>query len=376
MKILHIPQDEISKKNLISGIKTVLLEEVEWENKLENIESAIYFNSLIEEENEYCINNKNKVNDYNDILKYSPDFVIFDGFYSIKNYFISKFLLKHKIPYFIKPHSAFGKEAQKNGIKRTIKKLIANKLIFDKFLKKSEGILFLNEAERENSVYKKQFSFILPNGINGVEKEIMINKYMNNEEIRFMYLGRIDFYAKGLDLLLDVITSNNEYFEKENISFNFFGGKILQDGKLSREEEILYEATKKLDKIIKINNPIYERNLKMNKIAENDIFILLSRYEGMPMVILESLVLGLPCFVSKGTGMGEIIEENNAGWYWKEKEKLFEKLKKAIEEYKNNKEEYKRNSLKLANKYLWKNLIKDYEKEYKKIFKQIKNKDR
>ena len=94
------------------------------------------------------------------------------------------------------------------------------------------------------------------------------------------------------------------------------------------------------------------------------------------MVILESLVLGLPCFVSKGTGMGEIIEENNAGWYWKEKEKLFEKLKKAIEEYKNNKEEYKRNSLKLADKYLWKNLIKDYEKEYEKIFKEIKNKDR
>lgn len=91
MKILHISQPKISKKNSISGIKTVLLEEIKWENSNLKIESKIYALNKIEENEELYINNFSyKI----DILRYLPDFVIFDGFYIFSHLKIAKFLKK------------------------------------------------------------------------------------------------------------------------------------------------------------------------------------------------------------------------------------------------------------------------------------------
>ena len=45
-----------------------------------------------------------------------------------------------------------------------------------------------------------------------------------------------------------------------------------------------------------------------------DIFIQTSRFEGMPLGILEALSYGIPCLVTKGTTLGELIEMYNCGW--------------------------------------------------------------
>ena len=49
---------------------------------------------------------------------------------------------------------------------------------------------------------------------------------------------------------------------------------------------------------------------KMNQL---DYLILTSRNEGLPGVVLEASVLGVPCIVSKETNMGEYITQNEAG---------------------------------------------------------------
>ena len=121
MKILHIPQRRFALRKTISGIKTVLLEEIKWENKIEGVESKILIYDKIEEENPLFIN-RNSIKE--DILNYKPDFIIFDGFWTIQHYFIAKFLKKNKIKYYIKPHGAFNKIAQRNSGIKFIKKLM------------------------------------------------------------------------------------------------------------------------------------------------------------------------------------------------------------------------------------------------------------
>ena len=39
-----------------------------------------------------------------------------------------------------------------------------------------------------------------------------------------------------------------------------------------------------------------------------------SRFEGMPLGILEAMSYGIPCLVTRGTTLGELLEENDSGW--------------------------------------------------------------
>ena len=64
-----------------------------------------------------------------------------------------------------------------------------------------------------------------------------------------------------------------------------------------------------------------------------DMFIQTSRTEGMPMGILEALSYGLPCIVTEGTTLMNIVNDNNAGWgCHTDAESVAEALKNAINE--------------------------------------------
>lgn len=333
MKILHISSIGFENKNFISGIKSVLLEEVKWENKIHGLSSKILVFKKPEEENSFFLYNKNIKNS---ILEFKPNFVIFDGFYMIQHCFIAKFLKKNNIKYYIKPHGSFNKIAQNNSKIKFVKKVVARILFFNNYVKNSNGLIFLNQMEKENSIYRKEKEFILPNGIN--EIEIKLNKEIK-DSVNFVFLGRIDFFHKGLDILLDTILKNKEYFVKNKTIFNFYGN--------GKKEEInrLNSYLKKMPQIIKYHGSVYG-NDKFKVLNKNDIFILISRFEGMPMGILEALAIGVPCFISKETGMEKYIKQYNAGWVNENKKNLFEDLKKCIEEIKKNSEFYKINSLK------------------------------
>ena len=53
---------------------------------------------------------------------------------------------------------------------------------------------------------------------------------------------------------------------------------------------------------------------KREVLLKSDVFIQTSRFEGMPLGILEAMSYGIPCLVTRGTTLGEAIEAANAGW--------------------------------------------------------------
>ena len=45
-----------------------------------------------------------------------------------------------------------------------------------------------------------------------------------------------------------------------------------------------------------------------------DVFVHTSRFEGHPLSVLEALARGLPCLLTTGTNIGELVQSENAGW--------------------------------------------------------------
>ena len=53
---------------------------------------------------------------------------------------------------------------------------------------------------------------------------------------------------------------------------------------------------------------------KESVLRNADFFIMTSRYEGMPMSMIEAMSYGVPCFATKGTNLADEIREWDAGW--------------------------------------------------------------
>ena len=320
MKILHIAKFNDDKAN---GIRTVVPNHV--------IEQAKYEEVLFQNVLPYQIENlkyqvpfdkKNWPFNIQDLAgeQFIPDLVVFHGFYHIEMVVLAKKLVKAKIPYIIVPHGSLTKKAQQ--IKR-LKKIIGNIVFFNAFLKRAKAVQFLSKDEEQSSSVNNN-KFIGTNGCIIPDKQ---KRIFSTEKIRFVYIGRIDKFHKGLDLLLEAIVQTKELLRKNNCKFLLYGPR-------SKDFEFLQNMIQEenLQDLVVLNNAIHGE-AKEQVLLDTDIFIQTSRFEGMPMGILEALSYGLPCLVTEGTTLGGYVKEYNAGWVAETNaQSIAEILKKALRE--------------------------------------------
>ena len=91
------------------------------------------------------------INNNHDFLSFIelwiPDIVLFHSLYEIEFLGFARILNRKKIPYIVQMHGALSKENYK---KNRLKKLVANWLWYNSYLKKAKCIFYLNQAEYEN----------------------------------------------------------------------------------------------------------------------------------------------------------------------------------------------------------------------------------
>ena len=92
----------------------------------------------------------------------SPDIVVFEGFYSVKEVLFSCELRCKGIPYVIIPRGSLTRQALHNH--SWLKKKIAHWLFFNSFVKHALAIQFLTEKEYEDSIKLNKNHVIIPNG--------------------------------------------------------------------------------------------------------------------------------------------------------------------------------------------------------------------
>ena len=232
----------------------------------------------------------------------APDLVVFHECYNVKNLSLAKTLREKKIPYIIVPHGELSKTAQK---KKWLKKKVANLLLFNKFINNAIAIQCLSEKEKENTSFGKK-RFI---GYNGVNLSENFKTGFNYNKTSLVYIGRLEMNIKGLDLMVGAVKKIKDFMLKNSCTIDIYGPNFMD--RFKTLEELIEKE--QVGDIIKVHSSVVGQE-KEDVLLDADVFIQTSRTEGLPMGILEAAGFGLPCLITEGTSLSEIIDKNNCGW--------------------------------------------------------------
>jgi glycosyltransferase involved in cell wall biosynthesis len=221
--------------------------------------------------------------------------------------------------------------------------IIVNSLEFKANLKK---VLKLNSIKIFNPVKK----------IN-INKKLKINHFINFNGVKILSIGRLTDQKNQITILksLDIL-------KKKEIDFRFY---LIGAGyKLDTLKQ--YVEDHNLSNHVKFGG--YKENAN-EYMGSSDLFILSSKYEGLPNVLIEAQLQNVPIISSNcSTGPREILLNGKLGYLFRVGN--YTSLSKMIIDFTKNKKTFL-DKAKLAKKYLYRF---DYEKnlnEYYKIINKI-----
>ncbi|MBQ7792194.1 MAG: glycosyltransferase [Clostridia bacterium] len=232
----------------------------------------------------------------------NPDLVVFHEVYRPAFLKLARLFRKNRTAYIVIPHGCLTKTAQRQ---KFLKKQIANFLLFRSFLEGACAIQYLSEREESQSGFSCP-SFVAENGVPLPQKT---KEMPSKHGIHLVYIGRLDWHIKGLDLLLLAIAENHQWFLANNITLSLYGPDS------SGEHQKIYQFLEnhKLFDCVTLHREVTGLQ-KENTLLSADYLIQTSRSEGMPMGLLEALSYGLPAIVTEGTGFAGILSEANCGY--------------------------------------------------------------
>jgi glycosyltransferase involved in cell wall biosynthesis len=184
----------------------------------------------------------------------------------------------------------------------------------DRFLNHAmtDTLVYVAQRVRDESVATllspAERCIVIPNGINledfqrSVDRDSLRRSFNLPQSARVItFIGRLD-EQKGLDLLLEATAHLETSVEGVEVW-------LVGDGPVRTELQRL--ATKLgIDDRVKFWG--YQAQIERYLYA-SDIFALPSRYEGMPIVLLEALAAGIPCVVSRVGDNDLVVEDGKQG---------------------------------------------------------------
>ena len=238
-----------------------------------------------------------------DLFESNPDLVVFHEAYCKEYPFIARLLHRKSIPYVIIPHSQLTKGAQN---RKHLKKILANYMFFNRFFNNAAAVQFLSNAEYEESVEIKPKKFIATNGI---ELPTVQKTKFNKQNISFLYIGRLEAYQKGLDLMIEAFYKERDLVREKGARLDIYGPDA--NGRYAFLDNMIKD--KQIEDIIGLHQAVTGTE-KQNTLLTSDVFVQTSRFEGMPMGVLEAMSYGLPVLITDGTTLGGTVTDTNSGW--------------------------------------------------------------
>lgn len=283
-----------------------------------------------------------------------PDLVVFHEAYRKEYLQISKVLRRAKIPYIIIPHGELTLQAQR---KKRLKKTVANILLFNRFIGGAKAVQCLSERELQNTRFgKKRFV-----GTNGIDMPKTTKQSFSFTGVHFVYIGRLDAYHKGLDILADAVALQKEFLRENSCVVDMYGPDY--QGRFAYMESLI--AERDIRDILRLHREVSGEE-KQTVLLNADVFIQTSRFEGMPMGILEALSYGIPCLLTEGTTLAESVEKTASGWGAETSaQSVAAAIQRAVEE-RGTLAEKSKNALAFIQKnYTWEKVSKDTLEIYK-----------
>lgn len=286
-----------------------------------------------------------------------PDLVVINEANNIENIAIYRNLIKRNIPYIIIPHGELTETALR---KKAFKKKIAYILLFNKFIRNAKAVQCLSDKELSATKKKTPEKFIATNGISDMETK---KEKFSTDGCKLVYIGRLEVYIKGIDRLIEGIAKIKDYCVKSGVSLDIYGPDYA--GRKAEITELI--AVNGVGDIVKLHDPVFGEE-KINTLLKSDIFIQLSRIEGLPLGILEAMNAGLPVILTEGTNIAEEAESYGYGYYSGETaEEVAETIVRAVEDRERWAEKGKKGVEYTREKYSWQSIAAETVKEYKRI---------
>lgn len=252
---------------------------------------------------------------------------------------------------------------------------MGNKLFLEGFIRNATAFCALckNEAEDIKRFYPKAKVFIVPNGVDiniykpaltNYSNERMVGRELVGEKcVIFGFMGRIDVYHKGIDILLSALKIIQET--------TFIKIKLILIGPFytKKDEEktkTFIQQLKEPSDVILTGRKQGEEKLKI--LSFFDIFIHTSRFEGLPSAVLEAMALGKPCIVTPGTNMQEIISVCNGGWLCDESsESIAQAIQLAVDDRGEILKRGDNARIYVKNNFTWSIIAQQYTKNLKQV---------
>ncbi|MFL7036080.1 glycosyltransferase [Vibrio lentus] len=223
----------------------------------------------------------------------SFDIVVMSGLFDFRIYKAARLCLKNNIKYIFSPRSNLMLNALKKG---RFKKKIALNTYSGYILKYASAIHFLSEEERDNSVSLKNYSFVVRNGVSGVDN---LPKTRKRKENLILFIGRLDIAHKGLDLLIDSIYKIQHELRERRWRVEIYG-----PGSSHNVTTII--KNNRLSDLVTVMPPIIG-NEKFELYNKAKIFVHPSRYEGQPQAVIEAMSQGALPALTIGTNMQSYV---------------------------------------------------------------------
>ncbi|RKX69363.1 hypothetical protein DRP53_08370 [candidate division WOR-3 bacterium] len=238
------------------------------------------------------------------------DIIILHRIFNTWNLPVAFFAKKAGIPYVVVPHDPYNPVVF--GTKYLIKHIYFR--LFERSLLRGAASIHL--LLPEHGRYIKRFGvqtpfFVAPNGfdpeevpsqikLHSVSKPLGIPKIM-----RILFLGRIDAYHKGLDLLL---ISFARFTKECNVRATLsLVGKDWGDVKKLRKLSLNLS----IENQVLFCGPLSKNSYEI--ISQYDILVLPSRFDGFGLSVLEAMVCGKPILVSTAAGIARYVDQIQCG---------------------------------------------------------------
>jgi len=192
-------------------------------------------------------------------------------------------------------------------------------------------------------------------------------KNKNSSSPIFLFFGRNDVFQKGIDILIDAFKYViNTKIIGINYQFIIAGNDWKNSRKVINKKLNNYNIQ---DKVKFLGN--IDENIKDKLLNEASFLIFLSRFDGPPRPIRESIERGTPVIISPETNMGYLISNYNAGIVT---ELNITKIGDEIESHINNEEKYFNycNGVERLRTYLfWDRVAEDYLTGYRDVLSNL-----
>lgn len=208
------------------------------------------------------------------------------------------------VPVVYAPHGTLAPEALKRS---RLKKKVAMRLYEGKLLRRANALQALSIRERED-IRRLGLTApvaVIPNGID----DSFLHRPLSGQNFQrkhglpdakktLLFLARLD-PIKGLDLLLPLLA--------EDAEFRLQWCLVLAGPITATYRDELQEVIRRyqLEEYVRLVGPLFGQD-KLDAYDACDAFVLPSRSEAMPMVVLEAMARGKPVLVTEATPIEEI----------------------------------------------------------------------